>query len=405
MTRPNRGYIDGVDRLIEECSLEAVLAHFGQPLPEKERGEHRMPCCFSEGCQESSYGSMTVNLADPAKVIFCHSCGVRGNLLTLIHGLTRHAPPATGKLRGAEFKESVETLQRIRRVVDHSRAEWSSVLHSPTPPPQVVPLSPTPVSALDRNIPLQDQEKTRGLVNLWEDLIVDPAVMPPPAARYFRERPWLTPEVCRHWKMGYLPRDGRSLFRGHLVYAHTDEQGDILTYSARDPAFAEKWSDWVRDGRPENGKPAKHRYVKGYSKGLELYGQSAERLVDRRLKESLGRIGLIVVEGMNDVIRFDRFGIAAVGLCSNRATSEQIEKLDHFARRAGQGRVVLFPDNDDEGEAGFKELLWALAERGLDVRLGWSRRSHAGQFDGRQPEEIAEDDWEKVLLPGCVRSI
>jgi hypothetical protein len=27
------------------------------------------------------------------------------------------------------------------------------------------------------------------------------------------------------------------------------------------------------------------------------------------------------------------------------------------------------PDNDEEGEAGFKDLLWHLASRSLDVRL------------------------------------
>ena len=202
--------------------------------------------------------------------------------------------------------------------------------------------------------------------------------------------------------MGYLPRDGRSLFRGMIVYAHANERGEILTYSARDPAFAEKWNDWIRDGRPEKSRPSKHRYVKGFHRGLELYGQAAERLADRRLKESLGRIGLVVVEGMNDVIRLSGLGIAAVGLCSNKATDDQIEKLERFARSAGQDRIVLLPDNDDDGEAGFKELLWALAERGLDVRLGWSRRSHDGRFEGLQPEQLSDDVWENVLLPGIV---
>lgn len=54
----------------------------------------------------------------------------------------------------------------------------------------------------------------------------------------------------------------------------------------------------------------KHRYVKGYHKGLELYGQSAERLQDRRLRDSLGRLGLVVMEGMNDVIRLNELGVA-----------------------------------------------------------------------------------------------
>jgi hypothetical protein len=77
----NRGYIDGVDQLIEQTSVEQVLSHFGQPLPEKTTGEHRMKCVFREECHNSSYGSMTVNLSDPAHRIYCHSCHIRGNLL------------------------------------------------------------------------------------------------------------------------------------------------------------------------------------------------------------------------------------------------------------------------------------------------------------------------------------
>ena len=123
--------------------------------------------------------------------------------------------------------------------------------------------------------------------------------------------------------------------------------------------------------------------MKGYHKGLELYGQAADRLQNRRLKESLGRIGLVIVEGMNDVIRLNELEVAAVGICSNQATREQLDKLERYARSAPLERIVLLPDNDDEGESGFKDLLWSLAERGLDVRLAWSRRSHGGQFDGK----------------------
>ena len=83
-----RGYIDGVDDLIAQTPVEQVLGYFHQPLPQKTTGEHRMPCCFNEGCNDSSYGALTVNLSDPARVIYCHVCQVRGNLLTLIHGLT-----------------------------------------------------------------------------------------------------------------------------------------------------------------------------------------------------------------------------------------------------------------------------------------------------------------------------
>jgi len=390
----NRGYIDGVDQLIEATPVEQVLAYFHRPLPEKTSGEHRMPCVFSESCRDSSYGSLTVNLSDPAKVIYCHVCGVRGNLLTLIHGLAQQRPPTGGKLRSGEFRESVEILRKLRGVLEPLQPSSPPVTE--VPPDELPPINP----------PLKDQEKARHLVNLWEELVVDVEQMPPAAASYFRRRPWLTPDVCRKWKLGYLPRDGRSLFRGLIVYAHQNEAGEILTYSARDPGFEAKWHQWIQDGRPESQKPLKHRYVKGYHRGLELYGQSADRLQNRQLKESLGHQGLIVVEGMNDVIRLDLLGVAAVGLCSNKATDEQLDKLERFARQAALGRVVLLPDNDSEGEAGFKELLWALGERGLEIQLGWSRKSHGGRFAEKQPEDLTDEDWYSVLPTslGRVRS-
>ncbi len=175
------------------------------------------------------------------------------------------------------------------------------------------------------------------------------------------------------------------MYRGLMVYTHHNEQGEPLSYSARDPLYEEKQQAWLRQGNPKAPrKPIKHKYVKGYGRGLELYGQRS-RLENPQLQQSLDEHGLLIVEGANDVMALDSIGLAAVGLCSNRATERQIEKITRFAAAAAGGRVTLLPDNDEEGEAGFKELLWSLAERGLDVRLAWSRRKEAGRYNGQQP--------------------
>ncbi|MEZ6053416.1 MAG: hypothetical protein R3C02_18825 [Planctomycetaceae bacterium] len=81
-----------------------------------------------------------------------------------------------------------------------------------------------------------------------------------------------------------------------MIFAHQNEAGEILSYSGRDVRFDEKWQKWINDGRPQKSKPNKHRYVKGYHR-LELYGQQADRLDDRRLKEFLSRYGVVIVEG------------------------------------------------------------------------------------------------------------
>jgi 5S rRNA maturation endonuclease (ribonuclease M5) len=187
------------------------------------------------------------------------------------------------------------------------------------------------------------------------------------------------------------------MFRGWVVYTHRNQKGEVLTYSGRDVGFDKKWKRWIRDGKPESKKPHKHKYVRGYLRGRELFGQDASRLENERIMESLQRYGLFVVEGMNDVIRLDTLGIAAVGTCSNKGTDEQVQKIAKFARLRADGRVVLMPDCDDEGETGFKDLLWRLAEEGLSTRLAWSAKIDDGRFSGWQPEDAQEGDIERIL--------
>jgi 5S rRNA maturation endonuclease (ribonuclease M5) len=249
-----------------------------------------------------------------------------------------------------------------------------------------------PVNVTKKNTPLDrhENEKVQELANLYEDLVIDVESMPPEAASYFRERPWLTPEVCQKWGIGYLPKNGRSMFRSWIVYTHRNQRGEVLSYSGRDPNFDRKWNKWIRDGRPESKKPMKHKYVKGFMKGNELFGQQVSRLEDERLAESASSNGLFVVEGMNDVVKLDTLGIASVGICSNRATDAQVEMIAKFANRTSGGRVVLLPDCDEEGENGFKELMWRLAERNVDTKLGWSKSVLDLKGETIQPENLDE---------------
>ena len=186
--------------------------------------------------------------------------------------------------------------------------------------------------------------------------------------------------------------------RGRVVYGYVNEENEMLSYFGRDPAFLTKQQEWIRKGRPEKGKPMKHRFVKGFHRGLELYGQNFdERLNEERLQSSLRSHGLIVVEGSNDVIRLDCLNSCAVGLCSNKATDEQIIKIVQFAKEHSAGQVVLMPDCDPEGEAGFKELLWKLSQQqGIKVKLAWTSEMHDGQFMNRQPESISSEDWDFI---------
>ncbi len=88
---------------------------------------------------------------------------------------------------------------------------------------------------------------------------------------------------------------------------------------------------------------------------------------------------------MNDVIRLDQLGVCAVGICSNKATEQQINMIEKFACQVANGRVMLFPDNDLAGIAGFKDLLWDLSRRQIQVALA------ADRIDACQPEDLR--DW------------
>jgi 5S rRNA maturation endonuclease (ribonuclease M5) len=357
-----------------------------------------MNCVFNSDCSTSSYGNLAIGVSHPAKQIFCHVCGTRGNLLTLIHGLEVHQPPATGKLRGQEFKHALNKLKEIRGLIESTRSAAKQIVQ----PTASAKLAETKQSetTVKRNLPLarHENEAARKIADLCDDLIYDPSEMSPAAAQYVRSRDWMTPELMQKWGVGYIPRDGRSLFRGWLVYTHRNQAGEPISYSGRDPLFEEKHQAWLRQGNVDaKKKPMKHKYVKGFHRGQELYGQQTARLNEPAIKESLARYGLIVVEGANDVIRLDELGLAAVGLCSNRATEAQIEKIKRFAMTAANKRVLLMPDNDEEGEAGFRDLLWNLVDCGLRVQLGWSRTRNQGMFNELQPENINKTQWKTII--------
>lgn len=389
MSLGNRGYINDVDDLIVQTSVEQVLTYFGKSLPSKSSGEHRMPCVFNEDCVGSQYGNLTIRLNDPVNRIYCHSCGVRGNLLTLLHGLEHRRPPAGGRLRGDEFKAAVARLREIAGDMPAvTESQPVRAVHADSPAPRSV------------NVPLvrHVKEAARALADLHEDLIADVDEMCPDAGQYVRRRPWMTPALMREWGVGWIPGNGRSLFRkNYLVYTHRNERGEVVSFSGRDLGFEKKWTKWQRDGRPEGKKPNKHRYVSGYYRGFELYGGQASRMEEEYVQRSLAQLGVVVVEGMNDVLRMATLGVAAVGLGSNRATDAQVEKLVRFARLAGGNRVLLLPDCDDEGEAGFKDLLWKLAEQRVEVNLGCSSAMFDGQFADRQPEDISQEEWPLIV--------
>ncbi len=436
MNRPG-GYID-VDRLQAETTLEQAAALCGYPLVTKGSGpEVRIDCPFECPGDHAGRKEIAINTENPQSVFQCHAyqCGFRGNLLTLLHGWLAGTKPTGGKLKGEEF-------QRVKRVLARSgdsSQSASSSSGSPLPAPKVEggegpgvrvlrqpPSLPSghslsansqqpSLSINDKpstinpplNLPLIDspEPRIRELHNLDEKLIHDIATMNPAAAAYLRRHPCLTPEAQAKWRCGYLSpgsvdKRGWSL-RGHILYPVLSESGKVLTWVGRDVTYEHKEKAWQSLSSVERqGKepPAKHRFPKGFHRGQELFGQQASRLNEPGYREFIQEHGLILVEGFNDVINLDNLGIPSLAIMSNRMTDAQGEKMIRFAQQLGTTRVNLMFDCDDPGTAGAKDALWFFAQRNITVRLVWSPTNHEGQYPGKQPESLRQEEA-AILLP------
>jgi hypothetical protein len=233
-------------------------------------------------------------------------------------------------------------------------------------------------------------------VNLDAKFVVDPAAMSPKAASYFRHRPFLTPEACQRWRVGYLPRDAGGdraggTMRGKIVYPMLADDGEVLTWFGRDPEYDGKYHEWIVGGKQGN-EPEKYHFVSGFQRGLELFGQ--HRLRDEEFRKRAMEPGLVVVPGPNDVIALEAVGALAVGLCATAVTAEQAEKLALFSRETGSVVTVMF-DCTEEAELAARVVVVELAQH-CPVRLAWSPTMHGRVFNGRKTDSLTSEEWERI---------
>jgi 5S rRNA maturation endonuclease (ribonuclease M5) len=381
-----------VDELMPQVSLEQAANYYGLTLPEVRRvGSETRTACFLKCGKEKPTGDrvLAIQAETATKTFFCHNygCGKSGNLISLCD-MMKPGSTMAGRPRGDQFKKIAADLKAMVSGEAPRANAPAANPPSPAPPPPKV------------NVPLKisDNERARGLVTLDEKFVIDPAAMNPKAASYFRRRPFLSPEVCRQWRLGYLSRDvggedkTGGTMRGKVVYPYQDASGEILTWFGRDPEFEEKRQKWEAGGRTDK-EPEKFHFVKGFHRGQELFG--IHRLREQGAEKPLHELGLILVEGPNDAIRLATLGVPAVALCSNTITREQADKAAALARELARGIVTIFLDCDDEGESGMKQCLGYLAQL-TPVRLAWTSRMHGGAFKGRQPESLTIQEWQTV---------
>ena len=400
--KPNQ-YI-GVDDLQAQTSLAEAAAKCGIALAIHGGTQQvRLDCAF--GCRGEHAGKreISVDTSNPQKVFACHAygCQVRGNLLGLMHGWLTGTLPAGGKLKGDEFKRVREVLAGGAATAGTETASRETGKGSER-------------KAEPRNLPLalSENEKARELVSLDDKFLRDVGAMPPAAASYVRRHACLSPEMLAKWRVGVLPLDGGAdkrgwSLRGQIAYPILAEDGQVLAWVARDPQFEAKeqaFNALSPDQRAKDKRPAKHRVPADFHRGLELFGQQAARLAEPGYRETIARSGVIVVEGFNDVLGLDALGVPSVAVMANAITEAQVAKVERWAKLLSGGKVSLLFDGDEAGDVGAKETLWLLAQRGLDVRLGWSRAMHGKAFVGRQPETLTAEEWERAIRPALARN-
>lgn len=385
-----------VDELMPQVTLEQAAAHYGVPLPDlKQIGDEIRTRCFLNCGLAAQTGdrALAIRADHPAKQWKCHQygCGRGGNLISLCD-LMKPGATSDGRPRGERFKEIAADLKAM--------VEGTAPTPAATSSRPAIPLSP-PVADERKNVPLaqSENERARALSHLDAKFLTDPAAMSPTASRYFRQRPFLSSEACRKWRVGYLARDGGGdnaggTMRGKIVYPVLSEAGAVLSWFGRDPDHEAKHRQWIAGGR-EGTEPEKFRFVKGFHRGQELFGQQHARLRETGYREAIGEIGIVVVEGPNDVIALDQLGAPAVALMSNTITNAQVEKLASWVEQLQAPGVTLLLDCDEEGENGAKQAAWLLAQR-CRVRVGWTGATHGGVFKNRQPESLTGEEWSEL---------
>ncbi len=381
-----------VDELMPQLTVEQVAAFYHAPLPELHRvGSETRAACFLNCGKSTDTGdrALAIKTDDPAKQWHCHQygCGKGGNLVSLCD-LLKPGDNAGGKPRGDRFKQIAADMV----------AMTSGVLRGVDVPPPAAP-KPAVAEAPKANVPLRlsENERARGLTELDRKFVVDVAGMTPKASAYVRRRPFLTEDVCRQWRMGFLPRDtgedkSGGTMRGKIVYPYLSDAGDVLTWFGRDPEFEEKHRAWEGTDKSER-EPEKFHFIKGFHRGIELFGQHLLR--GQEVAEKLRGLGLPLVEGPNDVVRLATLGVPAAGLCSNMITREQAAKVARLVRELGVGHALIFLDCDTEGETGMKQALGYLAQL-CPVRLAWTSRMYGAKFKGRQPESLLVQEWQEI---------
>lgn len=393
-----------VDDFQRDTTLEEAARRCGTTVEVSGSGRNvRIDCPFNCPGDHACKREIAVDTENSAKQWMCHAyqCQTKGNLLNLMYGWLHGQKWDGDKLRGAEFNS-------VKQVIAGDAPPVRSE-HTPAPASTAHTESEDEAKT---NLPLRlsEHDSARGLMDppIWEKLTRSVSEMSPAASAYIRRHPALTSEAMTKWHVGVMPMDGGGdkrgwSLRGSIVYPFGSEDSEIIAFVARDPKYEEKLRDFEKlqpDARDPKRRPMKHRFPKGFHRGIELFGQERSRFENPEALAFTQPNGLIVVEGFNDVIQLDALDVPTVAICSNEVTDEQVDKIARYASDYADRMATLLLDCEAEGDRGAKEAAWKLMQRGVKVRTLWSTAMHGNQYRGQQPENLNSQDVSELLGAG-----
>jgi len=391
MAAENSGYLS-IDELVANLDAASAIQQLAPDAQIIRAGKEIRTRCFLICGKTAPTGerALSVNAAHPAKFFKCHQqygegcTGKSGNFVSLV-SLATGGPE---KPKGDDFKRVREI---IRRLVE---GEVIGQEQAPQPPAKATKETKRKEPKFNQPLAEHDNERARGIADLWQKLSLDESTMTPAASRYKRQRPFLSEEARELFRFGWLGNDTGGdrtggTMRGKWVYAIKNANGQIVAYAGRDPEYEAKQTAWIQNNR-EGNEPVKWRFPKSFQRGIELYG--SDLLDVEQHGPKLRRFGLPVVEGPNDVIALRmRHQMPAVGILSNQATEDQIDRIAELAHQVANGLATILLDCDEQGDAGAVTLAAELSKQ-CRVQRAWSQEMHGGQFQGKQPEHLSSEE-------------
>lgn len=371
-------------RIRQRAGIEAVLSRYGVDWL-RLKGDELVGRC---PVHESTDVQSTAFQANIHRGIWkCFSCGRGGNVIDLVAALEACSPHQAAVelvewfgLSDAVRKTSGRSQRRAktsRAPDDHTAADLAVE--------NIVESAATPAAAsIDR---VSSKERRGGGGNCMTRAATPAAqeseVANPPLSFELRalvsSHPYLAERRIRagtveHFGLGYC---GRGMLRGRIAIPIHDSGGVLVGYAGRlVPAELEL----ARTAEPEGSDPPPYRFPsreKGFRKSYLLFNI-------HRARERAGDLGLVVVEGFFDCLRFYQAGVTNVVALMGCHLAEEQERL----LLATTDRITLALDRDEAGRQGTQELLGRLVTK-CYVRVL--------EYPATQPDDCPEEQLRELF--------